>query len=307
MSEEILCKKLVATYKENNGILGGPHEVEFISASGYLIKIEQCVYRKITVSTKEDTPADNLYRELTVIVRLLMILDGKFYDLEEFEFYDSERQGQRLDGYSSNLRKARQSVYQSDELCSSNDRLIQFDDIITPKLFEEWRVLLTDLDIIHPIYLHSLSATKIPVEIKASFLIEMAESYVELVKTRTNMFSTLNPGQNGTPLKKCLEALIDEYGKDIFAREINTNKDKFSEMLKDSRVRIMHIKRNQTRDHLNPSETRLYIMKLSLMYRSIILQLLGVDEALFHNNLVRIADSFNCWNGTLVAFLNKIK
>ena len=59
----------------------------------------------------------------------------------------------------------------------------------------------------------------------------------------------------------CLDALIIQYGQEIFSKEIETNYEGFLQVLVNSRVRIMHIKRNQKGIYFNGSEPALYMIE----------------------------------------------
>ena len=88
-------------------------------------------------------------------------------------------------------------------------------------LYEKWEQILNELDIILQIYLYSMSANQMTVDVKSAFLIEMAEPIVEVVKIYTDNFVDLNPGNKGTTLRSCLKALIEKYGQDIFEKEMS--------------------------------------------------------------------------------------
>ena len=131
------------------------------------------------------------------------------------------------------------------------DKLIEFDAVLTKELFCKWEQLLEELDVVHQMYLYSLSDSRITVDVKCAFLIELAEPLVEIIKSRTDYFSELTPGERGTTLKKCLDALIKKYGTEIFAKELSNNYEQFLSTMVNSRVRIMHIKREQNGLHFN--------------------------------------------------------
>ena len=94
---------------------------------------------------------------------------------------------------------------------------------------------------------------------RIEFLIHLAETLVEVLKVYTNSFQKLKPG-NGTSLRACVKALIKEYGEDIFEKEMEANEKEFLSTVINSRVRIMHIKRNQKIKYFNGNESVLYIL-----------------------------------------------
>ena len=104
-------------------------------------------------------------------------------------------------------------------------------------------------------------------------------------------------------LRKCLDILISKYGKEIFKKEITLYKDEFLKTLVRTRVRIMHIKKNQNKYYLNGSESLIYISKISLMYRKVIFTLLKIPENLYNSNLLKYVNILNNLNSTVEHFL----
>lgn len=156
-------------------------------------------------------------------------------------------------------------------------------------------------------YLYSLSDSKMPIDAKCAFLIELAEPLVEIVKAHTHFYSSLNPGERGTSLKMCVDALISKYGTDIFAKEITSKYDKFLQTIVNSRVRIMHIKRQQKGLFLNGPESVLYAQKMTLLYRKILFEILDIDEDTYKENMQSLIDSLDKWNDIQEKFLAKLK
>ena len=140
---------------------------------------------------------------------------------------------------------------------------------------------------------------------RIEFLIHLAETLVEVLKVYTNSFQKLKPG-NGTSLRACFKALIKEYGEDIFEKEMEANEKEFLSTVINSRVRIMHIKRNQKIKYFNGNESVLYILKLSLLYRRILLNILGVEEQMYVDKLQKCVSRLNRWNDTLDKLLLRL-
>ena len=302
------CKVLIGTYINDNIILGGPHVAEFETRDNkFFIKIEQCGYRKISIKALEETSVFELYGVFTKIERLLMIFDGQFLNLENLEFTDSsDTEKSMLKSVGNNLMHQRLSYFKSSDLVSYKvDKLLEFEEVLNSDLYDKWEHLLEELDIAHQMYLYAMGDTKITVDVKCAFLIELSETLVEVLKAYTNSFQKLKPG-NGTSLKACVKALIEEYGKDIFEREMEANKKEFLSTVINSRVRIMHIKRNQKIKYFDGNESVLYILKLSLLYRRILLEILGVEKQVYVDKLRKCVSRLNRWNDTLDKFLLRL-
>ena len=302
------CKIVIGTYINDNIILGGPHVAEFeTSDNKFFIKVEQCGYRKISIKASEDTSVFELYGVFTKIERLLMIFDGQFLNLENLEFTDSsDTEKSMLKSVGNNLMHQRLTYFKSADLVSYKvDKLLEFDEVLNTDLYDKWEQLLEELDIAHQMYLYAMGDTKITVDVKCAFLIELAETLVEVLKVYTNSFQKLKPG-NGTSLRACVKALIKEYGEDIFEKEMEANEKEFLSTVINSRVRIMHIKRNQKIKYFNGNESVLYILKLSLLYRRILLNILGVEEQMYVDKLQKCVSRLNRWNDTLDKLLLKL-
>lgn len=302
------CKVLIGTYINDNIILGGPHVAEFETRDNkFFIKIEQFGYRKISIKASEETSVFELYGVFTKIERLLMIFDGQFLNLENLEFTDSsDTEKSMLKSVGNNLMHQRLSYFKSSDLVSYKvDKLLEFEEVLNSDLYDKWEQLLEELDIAHQMYLYAMGDTKITVDVKCAFLIELAETLVEVLKVYTNSFQKLKPG-NGTSLKACVKALIEEYGKDIFEREMEANEKEFLSTVINSRVRIMHIKRNQKIKYFDGNESVLYILKLSLLYHRILLEILGVEKQVYVDKLRKCVSRLNRWNDTLDKFLLRL-
>lgn len=302
------CKVLIGTYINDNIILGGPHVAEIETHDNkFFIKIEQCGYRKISIKALEETSVFELYGVFTKIERLLMIFDGQFLNLENLEFTDSsDTEKSMLKSVGNNLMHQRLSYFKSSDLVSYKvDKLLEFEEVLNSDLYDKWEQILEELDIAHQMYLYAMGDTKITVDVKCAFLIELAETLVEVLKVYTNSFQKLKPG-NGTSLKACVKALIEEYGKDIFEREMEANEKEFLSTVINSRVRIMHIKRNQKIKYFDGNESVLYILKLSLLYRRILLEILGVEKQVYVDKLRKCVSRLNRWNDTLDKFLLRL-
>lgn len=296
------CKTLIATYVNDKNFLDGPCQIEFAEKnSGYKIAIEQYGIRKITVVSETEDTIYNLYGVLTKLERLLMLLDGTFFPLKELEFVDSESTDEtKLQSYAENILESRLSYFSSADFCRYDiDKLLEFEDVLTPDLFLDWERLLEELDVVHQMYLYSMSNSKITVDIKCAFLIELAEPLIEVVREYTNFYTSLSPGNRGTTLKMCIDALITKYGTDIFGTEIVNCYDQVLSAMVNSRVRIMHIKREQRGKYFDGKESLVYIAKMSLLYRRILFEMLNIEEVKYKDKLQKSINIYNKWNDIL--------
>ena len=118
--EDIKCKKLIATFQEENLMLDGPKNLNFHIEGKITVKIEQLGIRIITVEAEQEELFKELYGIFTKVERLLMLLDGRFIALKELSFKDSaEDTLGHLKSYANNLMRTRLSYYNSAD-CTKN-------------------------------------------------------------------------------------------------------------------------------------------------------------------------------------------
>ena len=194
MEQLAKCKSLMATFKSDKLMLDGPHIVEFdtVENNSFHIKIEQCGIRKIILTSNEDASVFDLHAVFSRVERLLMIFDGIFIPLSKIELSESDTVEERtLSLCNENFMKGRLSYFSSANFCNySLDKLLEFDSILTTDLFCKWQQLLDELDVVHQMYLYSLSDSGITVDVKCAFLIELAEPLVEIIKTILTFYFT---------------------------------------------------------------------------------------------------------------------
>lgn len=311
MERPFICKCVTAIYEEKESVLRGPIQIHFNIEKDRLfhVDIEQAVIRSIKISTDSDVSIFNLNAILSKIERLLMLLDGRFIQLKEMKFYESDVfTDDLLVSCSQNLMTQRLTCFCSADFCKNVAyRLIDFENVFTPDLFSKWDDLLDELGVVHQMFLYSVSDSKITIDVKCAFLVEMAEPIVEVVKERTCCFASLEPGSRGTTLKNCLDALITKYGEEIFNKELSSNQyNQFLNALVNSRVNIMHVKRNQRKPALNGKQSSLYAQKLSLLYRKILFELLEIGDVLYLEKLKYCVSYLDDWNLISDSFLSSL-
>ena len=215
MERPFICKCLTAEYEEEKSVLRGPVHIQFDIGKEQLfhVDIEQAVIRSIKISTDSDVSIFDLNTVLSKIERLLMLLDGRFIQMKEMKFSESDVfSNDSLIPCAQNLIAQRSSYFCSADFCkNASYRLIDFENVFTPDLFSKWDDLLDELGVVHQMFLYSVSDSKITIDVKCAFLVELAEPIVEVVKERTYYFASLEPGSRGTTLKNCLDALIIKY------------------------------------------------------------------------------------------------
>ena len=306
-----LCSSLAIVLK-NEGILGGPHSasINYDSNGNILhIEIEQCLVRNITISTDSTISMSSIWRLYNAIEKLLMMFDGRFYTIETLAFSGDGCSEDEYVLYANECLSRRLVYYKTDSAyCYSDHVFLMYDTVLTPELIARWIQLQEELDIVHQVALHNISATGITHDVKCANLIECLEPMVEIINIYDKFFPNLKPGDRTTTLKMCIDAVISKYGNDIFAEEYGVNKDRFLQTLVNTRNRIMHIKRNQpVGKYLTAPESILYLVKFFHLYRVVILSLLGIKYKQYKSCVVKSVEQWNAWNNVLTNFKTELQ
>lgn len=290
---EVKAKTIIVEQSEVNVHDFPKHEKELtIKREKFTITIKEPigVIRKIQIDSANYVNTENLYFEYAQLEKLLMLLEGSFSNITKLKFENGidESQNELLQLKGKEYMDRRLLFYNTNNVFKTgNQKLCDWEKILTDSIYSNWITLLEELDIVHQIVLYTTADNGVPMELKLPFLIECAEPLIELITIETGRFSSLSPGNRGTSLKKCLGAIISSYGMDIFSGEY-AEPVEFTQRLVNTRVRIMHIKRNSEKDVIAGIDIHLYAIKMSLLYRRVLLDLLGVDYRIYSQNLKRI-------------------
>ena len=286
----VKCKSLVATYGLCRGALSGPRQcsISLINDGvNYEVNIKQALNREISVSADQYVDASTLFSIQSSVEKLLMLFEGRFIPLKKFSLSDSESSDDiTLKSLAEEMASDRLIYYDSADFCKHAwMKLLDFDEALSMCKFRKWERLLGQMDIAYQIYLYALSRGLSTSDLKLAFLAELAEPFAEIIKIRTAKFNALKPG-NGSSLPDCIEEVIKEYGQDVFQKELSNGIREFAKLMKDNRVRIMHIKYKQTTGKLPPEDNIRYVMKFALLYRRILLELMGINYSIYRSKLL---------------------
>lgn len=313
-----MFSEVEATYSRDKGVLSGPigpltlNSIITESSDPRMpkadtevrcdISISQGPKRTIRIVASELVYWSRLLGPLYQLERLLMLFDGRFIPLVDLKFTDNLNESFES-GFEAEkarkeaLRKRLKYFDSADYLQIDDIKLIEFQDVLTSELFGRWLKLLDELDIINQMYLYAVSDNGMPMDVPLAFLTELAEPMVEILKEQKGLYEDLHPGKRGTLLLDCLKALADQYGSPVFDNEPNL--DLLLLKLKENRHRIMHIKREQQHLQFDRKDCVLYINKLSLVYRHIIFDLLGITQDKYYQQLEKITSTLDSWMKTI--------
>lgn len=141
------------------------------------------------------------------------------------------------------------------------------------------------MDIIHKMVLYSLSSVKMPKDMQCAFMIEAYEGLSQLISTRNTDYKLPKAQKGESKLQKYLIKIIKECDHGIFKQEADRDLNRFTKILVTSRNRIAHIQEKSRGDYLNGEESVIYLLKLSLLYRVVLFDLLGIPRQLFEGRL----------------------
>ena len=135
-----------------------------------------------------------------------------------------------------------------------------------------------------------------PVDMKCAFLIEAFIGVGEIIQSKKSEFVLpKRKSREESQLGLDLKYIISHYGQEILRGEYQKDLEGFVQILVNSRNRIAHIKSKQNRKFLNGDESVLYLHKLSLMYRIILLDLLDIPLNRYKERLSNRIETINCW------------
>lgn len=279
--------ELIITQMPENGFLGGPKTNSFfvgINDLRYDVIINQLGQREITISSPSGKYEDMLsvYYNLET---LLMLFDGQFYPISNA--FDG------TDITASWKKRSLPSYASADFMIGLGNKLLDYDTILDDILFQNWCSLRAELDLVHNMILYCLSSVKMPKDMQCAFMTEAFKGVCELIHNKHPSFSLPLNQKKKLELKPALLAVVDEYGTDIFAEELARNRARFAQILVNTRNRIAHIKSRQNQVYLNGGECVMYLVKLSLLYRVILFDLLGISENKYKSALMKRIQAVN--------------
>lgn len=285
----------------HKGFLGGPKRKCFnvrYNECNYEICIQQFGEREITVTCLEPCAYKDCIGVYYHVVSLLMLFDGRFYPITRAFEND-------VDVTESMKRRALASFSSADFMLYKENKLIDFETTINEQLFSKWYELKEELDINYKMVLYCLSSVEMPSDVKCAFMVESFSGLSEIVQKKRPEFTLSTIPKMDSQLKRQLMALFNMYGQEVFGEEISQDLDKFASILVDSRNRIAHIKSKQGRIVFDDDENVFYIMKLSLLYRRVILELIGIPFYQYCDCLLAMVNRINEHN-TVQEFINSL-
>lgn len=291
--------RLVAHYEVEKGALGGPESIRLLYDAAFgttTIEVEQGPSREISVTFQSISHLDEAFRVIETTEQLIMLCDGRYIPLKSLRLACTDGSHEDCQERCDNLLRGRLSFYRSADFLAgtSKNKLLDYSKVLNDGLIARFQQLRDDMGIVFNVLMYAQGGGLL-CDVRVAFAVELAEPMVELCKTRTGRFQSLNPGSRGTTLADCVTALIVQFGRDLFADEIESDLSAFVNKAKNSRVRIMHIKNGFDGKSFSPSENICYSALLLALYRRILLELLGLSDEISQERLAEIAKYWKGW------------
>ena len=281
--------ELRITQRPENGFLGGPKNVDFTVCHrgvSHRITIDQLCERWITISSSDGCLYKDTLDFYYTLETLLMLFDGQFYPVVSA----FENNVEITPGWN---KRTLPSYHSADFMIGSGNVLLDYEMVLNDRLLEKWYALREELDLIHKMVLYCLSSVEMPKDMQCAFMVEAFSGICELLHKKKPGFSKPSVPKGESKLKHYLLAVVNHYGSDIFGIESTISKEKFAQILVNSRNRIAHIKSEQDRIYLHGGESVMYLVKLSLLYRVVLFDLLGISKNLYNDKLTARIQAIN--------------
>jgi len=132
----------------------------------------------------------------------------------------------------------------------------------------------------------------LPLDIRTAYITECFEPLALYVSTQRNEdIPREHPNSRQPSLFDCLNYIISLYGQTLFANEVISDiLSCRTRQIVNNRVQLMHLKNDMGNKQLLDDKERVtYSRKLHILYRLIILQLVGLNTSSFSDRLTKMA------------------
>ena len=263
------CSSLNIVLK-NEGILGGPHSARFdydFNGSVLHIEIEQCIVRTINVSADSPIPMSNLWGFYTIMERLLMLLDGRFYIIESVTFTGDACSEANYSSYAQECLSRRLSYCKTDPAyCYSDHVFLIYDTVISPELLSKWIHLQDELDIVHQVALYNIADTGVTHDVKCANLIECLEPMAEIIGLYDSFFRAWNPARKQQHWKCVLMLSSQNTGKISLLKNTTLTKANFFKLLSIQEIASCTLKGISRQKNICPARNRFCIWLNSVTF-----------------------------------------
>lgn len=296
----LTAMELKVIQTNDDGTFCGPFVNDFeytYKGVTYRVKIKQILKRELLIGTGEKVECIELFEMESFLEILLFLFDGRFYPIENAAMIDENEDPSIYQNKVNHYYNNRPPIYKSIDICRHQFmKLVNFKDIDLTNTLLEWVRISNELDIAFNMLLYCLSDIHMPVDCKISSIIEMVKPFGEIVENNNRSFHIeRNKHTKRMDLRIALKTVIKTFGSEIFYKELNGNFKDFLDLLVNTRNKISHVKSLQDEACLDGVQCVFYIAKLSIMYRKIIFMLIGIDDTMYTDNIIKAVEALDNW------------
>ena len=300
--KEICIKQVSVLFKED-GVCAPIRR--FYYEDNFTIQVEQsggC--RTTTIISDSPMRALYLWGVFHYVDKYFMLCEGQFAEIKEITFISDTDATESLERFSNICIDERANCFHSADFCKYQINCwLNPISLLSQELFDNWIDLLDKLDIIHNVVLYNVSNVGITIDVKAMFLIESFEGLADLLKDEITFRKAK---YRESQLNIYLIAIINEYGKVIFQKEIAYDIEKVTKVFVDSRNRIAHIKTKSDKKYLDGGESLIYTIKMFYLYRVVLFHLIGIELSSYNQKIKKSVDKWDNHNGIVDMFLDRL-
>ena len=243
-----------------------------------------CCEKKIMISSDRAISFEELYMYLGSVRRYEYLFDGTFYKMKSCIADGKDVTETLLEIETGYFRYSKYGAR----------LLINISDKDYTRFFRNWLIAEQRLGIINQMMLYADNIPHLTADIRLAMVAETYEAFAKLLEKLGEIRIAKEPTvykeiicqncsyKNQIPikgrktLKGCLTAVIDKYGKIVFSTEFRRRRRLIKKIVK-TRNKVFHVNRRQS-DVLASNSLGFYVIKLNLLYRYIILNMIGVKK-----------------------------
>lgn len=245
--------------------------------------------KDIHICCSEPMEIERLYHHVLNVRQFEYLFDGTFYETDKY-IVDGKDYTEELEGLEIGYLKCGKNVYKIN---------LNLSDIEYAEMFNKWLAIEDEINLISQMVLYGKNAPNMPADLRLAMISQIYEPFAEYLESK-NMISISaqsrtyvceNCGFQKTKILHstfydCLNAIITKYGSTIFSTELKGQGDFISRIVA-TRVKVFHANKNK-RNAYGGFDSSIYSIKLELLYRYIILLIVGNEKDKLDKEIIRI-------------------
>lgn len=252
--------------------------------------------KKIAIRCSEPIAFEKLFDYLCSVRKYEYLFDGTFYETEMCTL-DGENITEIIKKYEVGYFR-----------CSKSSYRIHLDlpDKNYTKCFRSWLILEKQLSIINQMMLYADNVSGLTADLRLAMISQVYEPLAKFLEKKKiikiqkesgtkkeiecdqckNKLHVKIPGKK--TFASCLLAVFDYYGKPIFKTEYGRRKRLIKHIVK-TRNKVFHVNRKQ-KESLKGYNSGFYVIKMELLYRYILLLLIGIEQKELDESVSKIVE-----------------